>query len=122
MPEFILSYLYIYSNPRAPHQGRAASRSQGRTVALPPRLTPAACRGRGASGLARHDPEVLFVAEARVLFHEGGKAAAAFGVNTMPSSFVVDRSGIVRYVHSGYHPDDWKQLEREVTDLLLERP
>jgi hypothetical protein len=40
----------------------------------------------------------------------------------MPSSFVVDRRGVVRYAHSGYHPDDAAQIEAEIEELLGEAP
>jgi peroxiredoxin len=53
---------------------------------------------------------------------EGGKAAEKYGVETMPSSFLIDRRGVVRYVHSGYHPEDAAQIEAEVDELLAESP
>ena len=31
------------------------------------------------------------------------KAAATFNISTMPTSFVVDRKGVVRFVHNGFH-------------------
>ncbi|GAC1369538.1 MAG: hypothetical protein NVSMB47_19410 [Polyangiales bacterium] len=52
----------------------------------------------------------------------GGNAATTYGVNTMPSEFVVDRRGVVRFVHSGFHPDDMDALESEVAELLKEAP
>ena len=36
----------------------------------------------------------------------------------MPSSYVVDRKGVVRYVHGGFHAKDAAALEKEVTELL----
>jgi peroxiredoxin len=38
----------------------------------------------------------------------------------MPSTFVIDRSGVVRYVHAGYHDDEAEKLEKEVSKLLAE--
>ncbi len=55
-------------------------------------------------------------------FDTKGKAAEAYGVDTMPSSFVIDRRGVVRFVHSGYHPDDAAAIEAEVEQLLAETP
>lgn len=52
----------------------------------------------------------------------GGNAAKAFGVETMPSAFVIDRKGIVRYVHLGYPPNDASRLDKEVQELLAEPP
>ena len=49
-----------------------------------------------------------------------GDAASTFHVGTMPSEFVIDRHGVVRYVHAGYHPDDMDALDKEVTELLGE--
>jgi hypothetical protein len=36
----------------------------------------------------------------------------------MPSSYVVDRNGIVRHVHGGFRDGDAAKLEAEVTALL----
>jgi peroxiredoxin len=37
---------------------------------------------------------------------------------TMPSSFVIDRNGHVRFQHAGYHDGDELQIEKEVMRLL----
>jgi peroxiredoxin len=37
---------------------------------------------------------------------------------TMPSSFLVDKKGVVRYAHVGYHDGEEEQLEREIKELL----
>lgn len=47
------------------------------------------------------------------------KLVAAVGVSTMPSSFVLDRTGKVRFAHSGYHGDDTKQTYIKEIELLL---
>lgn len=57
-----------------------------------------------------------------IAFDNNGKGAEAFGVETMPSSFIIDRRGVVRYAHSGYHPDDAAVIEAEVEELLAEAP
>jgi peroxiredoxin len=36
----------------------------------------------------------------------------------MPSSYVVDRNGVVRYVHGGFRPGDDAKLDTEITALL----
>jgi peroxiredoxin len=36
----------------------------------------------------------------------------------MPSSFIVDRKGIVRYVHGGYRSDDAAEFEKQIQALL----
>lgn len=57
-----------------------------------------------------------------IAYDNGGKGAEAFSVETMPSSFIIDRRGVVRYAHSGYHPDDAATIEAEIEELLAEAP
>ena len=57
-----------------------------------------------------------------IAFDKDGKAAQAFGVQTMPSSFLIDRRGVVRFAHSGYHPEEAAQIEAEMKALLAESP
>ena len=40
---------------------------------------------------------------------------------TMPSSYIIDRKGVVRYAHIGYHPGEEKDLEKEIKGLLDEQ-
>jgi thiol-disulfide isomerase/thioredoxin len=46
------------------------------------------------------------------------KVADRFKPPRMPSSYVVDRKGIVRYVHAGFRSEDGAKLEAEVQALL----
>jgi len=51
--------------------------------------------------------------------HDVGSAVAArYEPPKMPSSYIVDRKGLVRYVHAGYKASDKDALEREVKALL----
>ena len=43
-----------------------------------------------------------------------------FGVQKMPSSYLIDRKGMVSYVHYGFHPSDMKEI-RSVAKKLLEK-
>jgi hypothetical protein len=36
----------------------------------------------------------------------------------MPTSFVVDQAGIVRFVHSGFHAGEEQEIESEINSLL----
>jgi cytochrome c biogenesis protein CcmG, thiol:disulfide interchange protein DsbE len=36
----------------------------------------------------------------------------------MPTSFIVDKKGVVRFVHLGYHDGDEREIERQVKSLL----
>ena len=49
----------------------------------------------------------------------GQKLVAQAGIATMPSSFIVDQGGRVRFLHSGFHGDQSKkQYEQEIESLL----
>jgi peroxiredoxin len=53
-----------------------------------------------------------------VVWDDGKAVAKSYDPPTMPTAFVVDKSGIVRFVHVGYHSGDEVTLEREVRSLL----
>lgn len=56
-----------------------------------------------------------------VLWDQGGQTLSkALGVSRLPTTLVLDRKGIVRFVHRGYGPTSDARLEREVTQLLSE--
>lgn len=44
--------------------------------------------------------------------------AGRYRPGTMPSTFVIDRQGVVRHIHSGYRPGDAAALERQIRALL----
>jgi peroxiredoxin len=46
--------------------------------------------------------------------------ARRYRPDTMPSTFVIDRRGVVRFVHVGYHEGDEKAVEREIRELLTQ--
>lgn len=48
------------------------------------------------------------------------KLAEQVVLPTMPSSYLLDRSGHVRYIHAGFH-GDLDQLRKEVAALLAEK-
>jgi thiol-disulfide isomerase/thioredoxin len=43
-------------------------------------------------------------------------------VPTMPTSYLIDRRGVVRFVHAGFHDDTEKLLRAEIAVLLEEKP
>jgi thiol-disulfide isomerase/thioredoxin len=49
------------------------------------------------------------------------KFVPAFDVKTWPTSYLLDRTGRVRFVHSGFHDDTEKELRREIETLLAEK-
>lgn len=42
-------------------------------------------------------------------------------VPTMPTTYIVDRNGRVRFVHAGFHDETSQTLHREITQLLEEK-
>ena len=52
--------------------------------------------------------------------HDAGqKLVEVAGVEAMPSSFLVDRSGTIRFAHVGFLPESTpEELEREIESLL----
>ena len=53
-----------------------------------------------------------------VVHDEGHKVADKYSPPRMPSSYIIDRKGVVRYVHGGYRAGDAAQFEKEIQELL----
>lgn len=52
----------------------------------------------------------------------GQKLVAAAGVESMPTSFLVDRKGVIRFTHVGFRgAETVKQLKQEIEQLLAEK-
>jgi len=51
-----------------------------------------------------------------------GDVAKQFGLIGMPSSFVLDRDGIVRARHAGFKPKDIDEVRKEILDLISAKP
>ena len=51
-----------------------------------------------------------------------GQCPRDFGVQAMPSSYLVDRQGIIRHVHLGFRRGEAEQLRGLVEQLLAEGP
>ncbi len=52
---------------------------------------------------------------------DGDKAIAKrYKPETMPSSFVIDRAGIVRFAHVGFHDGEELEVDKEVRSLLAQ--
>lgn len=48
------------------------------------------------------------------------QCAKDFGVIAMPSSYLIDRKGVIRHVHQGFRPDEAKDLRAAIEYLLTE--
>ncbi|MFT3922566.1 MAG: TlpA disulfide reductase family protein [Myxococcales bacterium] len=53
-----------------------------------------------------------------VLHDAGRSVASAYAPQKMPSSYLIDRRGLVRHVHAGFKASDAEALEREISALL----
>jgi peroxiredoxin len=50
---------------------------------------------------------------------DGDKSIAkTYKPETMPSSFIIDKKGVVRYAHVGYHDGEEAEVEKEIKELL----
>ena len=49
------------------------------------------------------------------------QCAKTFDVKAMPSSYLIDRNGIIRHVHLGYREGEAKELRALVEQLLAEK-
>ena len=49
---------------------------------------------------------------------EGHTVADCYKPPNMPSAYVIDKNGVVKFVHNGYHDGEEKELEKEIKSLL----
>jgi thiol-disulfide isomerase/thioredoxin len=47
-----------------------------------------------------------------------GRLPASYGLKTMPTSYIIDRNGVVRYVHAGFRANDIDELRGQIQGLL----
>ncbi|WP_347989384.1 TlpA disulfide reductase family protein [Methylomonas sp. AM2-LC] len=59
-------------------------------------------------------PEFMVAAD------DNGACAKEFGVKAMPSTFLVDRKGVIREIHYGFRPGEAKEFRSKVEQLLAE--
>jgi thiol-disulfide isomerase/thioredoxin len=57
-----------------------------------------------------------------VVFDPDGKWPETFGLRDMPTSYLIDANGVVRYIKKGYRERDEKQIEAAVKAVLGEKP
>ncbi|HRK07982.1 MAG TPA: redoxin family protein [Pseudobdellovibrionaceae bacterium] len=53
-----------------------------------------------------------------VVYDKNKSMVEGLGVETMPTSFIVDRTGKIHRVHAGFKSGDEKKLEKEIIELL----
>ncbi|MCL4233413.1 MAG: TlpA family protein disulfide reductase, partial [Deltaproteobacteria bacterium] len=59
----------------------------------------------------------LALTHLRVAFDPGKTVPKAFGVDAMPSSFVIDGGGVIRHVNRGYQAGDVEKMEAVIRGL-----
>lgn len=52
-----------------------------------------------------------------LVWDEGQAAAGAYKPATMPTSYIIDRAGVVKFIHEGFHDGDEAILEQELQSL-----
>ena len=55
-----------------------------------------------------------------ILIDEGQKVSDMYNLQAMPTTVVVDRDGVVRYIHPGYKPGDEAKYVEVVKKLIRE--
>ncbi len=53
-----------------------------------------------------------------VLHDHNGEWADKYVVESMPTSFIIDKQGVIRNIHHGFVSDDIKGLEQKIVQLL----
>ena len=53
-----------------------------------------------------------------IAWDQGNSISQRYNLDKMPTSFIVDKKGIVRFVHGGYDDGEEEQIGREVDQLL----
>ena len=61
-----------------------------------------------------------FPVDYTVLYDPASETPELYNVMGMPTSVLIDREGVVRYIHKGFKPSDMKKIKKEVDKLLKE--
>lgn len=63
-----------------------------------------------------HHPSQFTIAN-----HGGEQCAKGFDVQAMPSSYLIDKHGVVRYIHQGFRDGETEELKTQIAQLLSEK-
>lgn len=58
------------------------------------------------------------ISKMEILLDPESKVVSAYNVDSMPSSFILDQNGIIRFVHMGFHKTDPEKWRIEINELL----
>lgn len=56
-----------------------------------------------------------------VLHDSSGEWSDKYVVESMPTSFIIDRQGIIQKIHHGFASDDINEIEKKVVELLAKK-
>ena len=59
-------------------------------------------------------------AEFTIGYDAEGQLASAFQVQGMPSSFLIDRAGVIRHSHVGFREKEINSIEKQIQNLIQE--
>ena len=54
----------------------------------------------------------------KVLWDTDSKVVRTYDIETLPASFIVDRHGVIRFIHAGFHAGDPATWRKEINELL----
>lgn len=63
----------------------------------------------------------LYPASFEILRDAEARWADTYGIETMPTSFIIDKKGVIRHIHHGFSKDDMTDIEKIVAQLLAEK-
>jgi thiol-disulfide isomerase/thioredoxin len=98
-----------------PELNKLASEYHGRVKVLAISLDEGDAKAKVQKFLDKRAPGALSL---QVLTDKEEKSAEDYNVNAMPTTFVVDKKGVVRYVHTGFSSEDTGIWRDEVKKLL----
>jgi thiol-disulfide isomerase/thioredoxin len=56
-----------------------------------------------------------------VLRDAKGELSDQYVVETMPTSFILDKNGVVQKIHHGFNSEDIQEIETKITELLAKK-
>lgn len=72
-------------------------------------------KGEGAAEAFLKDYPPIF----KVAFNPSGDVAESYGVWTMPSSYLIDKKGNLRFIHKGFFDEGKDTIVTEIQELLV---
>jgi len=69
-----------------------------------------------AQAFLAHHPSTFTITN-----HGGEQCAKSFNVEAMPTSYLIDKHGVIRYIHQGFREGETDELKLQITKLLTEK-